>query len=231
MDFSFLKDYYPYFISGAIITLIISIITIFFGTFLGIVLALMKRSKWVVLKWLASLYIEVFRGTPMLVQILISMGLFHQVISFPPLTIGVLQVDFGRLFPGILALSMNSGAYVAEIVRGGINAVSNGQFEAARSLGMNGSQTMRFIIFPQALRNILPALGNEFIVLIKDSSLLSTIGIYELMNSAQIVITSSFIPLQPLYVAAIIYLIMTFITSRLLSLWEKHLGKGYVKAR
>lgn len=231
MDYSFLKEYYSYFVSGSVITLMISIITIFFGTFFGILLALMKRSSLAPLKWVASTYIAIFRGTPMLVQILIANGLFHQVVTLPPITIGVLQIDFSRLFPGILALSMNSAAYVAEIVRAGINAVSSGQFEAARSLGMNGSQTMRFIVFPQALRNILPALGNEFIVLIKDSSLLSTLGIYELMNSAQIVITSSFIPLKPLYVAAIIYFFMTFVTSQLLKLWENKLGKGFVKIR
>ena len=231
MDYSFLKEYYSYFVSGSVITLMISIITIFFGTFFGILLALMKRSSLAPLKWVASTYIAIFRGTPMLVQILIANGLFHQVVTLPPITIGVLQIDFSRLFPGILALSMNSGAYVAEIVRAGINAVSSGQIEAARSLGMNGSQTMRFIVFPQALRNILPALGNEFIVLIKDSSLLSTLGIYELMNSAQIVITSSFIPLKPLYVAAIIYFFMTFVTSQLLKLWENKLGKGFVKVR
>lgn len=231
MDYSFLKEYYSYFLSGSVITMMISVITIVFGTVFGVILALMKRSSISPLKWVASTYIAVFRGTPMLVQILIANGLFHQVVTLPPVTIGVLQIDFSRLFPGILALSLNSGAYVAEIVRGGINAVNSGQFEAARSLGMNGPQTMRYIIFPQALRNILPSLGNEFIVLIKDSSLLSTLGIYELMNSAQIVITSSFIPLKPLYVAAVLYFFMTFVTSQLLKLWENKLGKGYIQVR
>lgn len=116
---------------------------------------------------------------------------------------------------------------MAEIVRGGINAVDIGQFEAAGALGLGKTQTMRYIILPQALRNILPPLGNEFIVLIKDSSLLSSIGIYELMNSAQIVQTSAFIPLKPLYVAAVIYFILTFSTSQILKIWEKKLGKGY----
>lgn len=231
MDYSFLKEYYSYFLSGSVITMMISVVTIVFGTVFGVILALMKRSSIAPLKWVASTYIAVFRGTPMLVQILIANGLFHQVVTLLPVTIGVLQIDFSRLFPGILALSLNSGAYVAEIVRGGINAVNSGQFEAARSLGMNGPQTMRYIIFPQALRNILPSLGNEFIVLIKDSSLLSTLGIYELMNSAQIVITSSFIPLKPLYVAAVLYFFMTFVTSQLLKLWENKLGKGYIQVR
>ena len=227
MDFSFLSTYYPYFISGVLITIVISIITVILGTILGITFALMKLSKVKPLRWIANTYIEVLRGTPMLVQILIAFGLLQGLFSLPTISFGVLNLDFGRLFPGIIGLSLNSGAYVAEIVRGGINAVDFGQSEAAGSLGLRPAQAMRYVILPQALRNILPPLGNEFIVLIKDSSLLSTIGIYELMNSAQIVVTSSYQPLTPLYVAAVIYFILTFTTSRLLNLWEKKLGKGY----
>lgn len=229
MDFSFLKEFYPYFISGTIITLIISMITVLFGTVIGIVIALMKLSKVKPLRWFANIYIEVLRGTPMLVQILIAFGLLQGLFKLPTVSLGILNLDFGRLFPGIIAISLNSGAYVAEIVRGGINAVDFGQMEAASSLGLRPSQAMRYVILPQALRNILPPLGNEFIVLIKDSSLLSTIGIYELMNSAQIVISTSYIPLTPLYVAAVIYFILTFTTSRILNIWEKKLGKGYRK--
>lgn len=229
MDFSFLKEFYPYFISGTIITLIISMITVLFGTIIGVVIALMKLSKVKPLRWFANIYIEVLRGTPMLVQILIAFGLLQGLFKLPTISLGILNLDFGRLFPGIVAISLNSGAYVAEIVRGGINAVDFGQMEAASSLGLRPSQAMRYVILPQALRNILPPLGNEFIVLIKDSSLLSTIGIYELMNSAQIVISTSYIPLTPLYVAAVIYFILTFTTSRILNVWEKKLGKGYRK--
>ncbi|EAC3867880.1 amino acid ABC transporter permease, partial [Listeria monocytogenes] len=197
MDLSFLAIYYPYFLSGVVITIVISIITVIFGTILGVIFALMKLSKVTPLRWFANAYIEVIRGTPMLVQILIAFGLLQGMFALPTVSIGVLSLDFGRLFPGIIALSLNSGAYVAEIVRGGINAVDYGQTEAAGSLGLRPFQTMRYVVLPQALRNILPPLGNEFIVLIKDSSLLSTIGIYELMNSAQIVVTSSFQPLTP----------------------------------
>lgn len=227
MDYSFLTVYYNYFISGTLVTLIISAITVLMGTILGVILALMKRGRIKPLRWLANIYIELFRGTPMLVQIMIGMGLLHNVFHLPTVTIGVLDIDFSRLVPGIIVLSLNSGAYVAEIVRGGINAIDQGQFEASGSLGLRPGQTMRYVILPQAMRNIIPPLGNEFITLIKDSSLLSTIGIYELMNSAQIVINSSFIALKPLYVAASIYLILTFTTSRLLKLWENKMSKGY----
>lgn len=227
MNFSFLPQYLPYFLSGTVVTLIISIVTIILGTLIGVCIALMKLSKVTPLRWLANIYIEVFRGTPMLIQVLIGFGLLQGIVSAPTVTIGVLAIDFGRLIPGMLVLSLNSGAYVAEIVRAGITAVDYGQSEAAGSLGLRPMQAMRYVILPQALRNILPPMGNEFIILIKDSSLLSTIGIYELLSSAQIVVSDSFIPLEPLYVAAGIYFILTFIMSRVLNLWEKKLGKGY----
>src|SRR5699024_10352852 len=160
-------------------------------------------------------------------QIMIGFLLLQGFFPSKSVELGVLTVDLGRLFPGMIVLSLNSGAYVAEIIRGGIMAINYGQTEASYSLGLRPAQTMRYVILPQALRNILPPLGNEFITLIKDSSLLTTIGIYELMNSAQIVINSSFIALKPLYVAASIYLILTFSTSRLLKLWENKMSKGY----
>lgn len=227
MNFSFLSKYFMYFIDGTMVTILISIFTIFFGTVIGIIMALMKLSKNKFLRLIANIYIEVLRGTPMLIQILIGFGLLQGVFPSIYLTFGVLSIDFGRLIPGMIVLSLNSGAYVAEIVRGGINAVNYGQREAAYSLGLRPGQAMRYIILPQAARNILPALGNEFVTLIKDSSLLSTIGIYELLSSAQIVISNSFIPMEPLYIAAGIYFILTFLTSRLLNLMEKKLGKGY----
>ncbi|EOH89221.1 His/Glu/Gln/Arg/opine family amino ABC transporter, permease, 3-TM region [Enterococcus asini ATCC 700915] len=227
MNLDFLATYYPYFLYGTLVTLIISIVTIFFGTVIGILMALLKLSNPKPLRWFANLYIEIFRGTPMLLQIMIGFTLLQNIFRLPLISIGILDIDLSRLLPGIIVISLNSGAYVAEIVRGGINAVDYGQTEAAGSLGLRPLQTMRYVVLPQALRNILPPLGNEFIVLIKDSSLLSIIGIYDLMNSAQIVISSSFNPLGPYLIAGLIYLLLTFTTSRLLSRWEKHLGKGY----
>ncbi|MDT2827487.1 amino acid ABC transporter permease [Enterococcus viikkiensis] len=227
MDFSFLNKYVSYFISGAGITVGISLVTVCLGTLIGLVMALLKLSKHKPLNWLANIYIEVLRGTPMLLQITIGFLILQGFFPSKDLDVGVLSVSVNRLFPGMIILSLNSGAYVAEIIRGGITAVNFGQTEAAHSLGLRPAQTMRYVILPQALRNILPPLGNEFVTLIKDSSLLATIGINELMGSAQIVVSNSYIPLEPLIVAAGLYFVMTFITSRLLNLWEKKLGKGY----
>ncbi|GCF92326.1 glutamate ABC transporter permease [Enterococcus florum] len=227
MDFSFLDRYLSYFVSGTGITILISLVTVVLGSLIGLIMALMKLSKKKPLNWLANIYIEVLRGTPMLLQIMIGFLLLQGLFPSRDLEVGVLTVDLGRLLPGMIVLSLNSGAYVAEIIRGGIIAVNFGQTEAAHSLGLRPAQTMRYVILPQALRNILPPLGNEFITLIKDSSLLTAIGINELMGSAQIVISNSYIPLEPYFIAAMIYFVMTFATSRLLNLWEKKLGKGY----
>ena len=227
MKYYFLDKYLSYFVSGAGITVIISLVTVCLGTLIGLAMALLKLSKHKPLNWLANIYIEVLRGTPMLLQITIGFLILQGFFPSKDLDVGVLTVSLSRLFPGMIVLSLNSGAYVAEIIRGGITAVNYGQTEAAHSLGLRPAQTMRYVILPQALRNILPPLGNEFITLIKDSSLLATIGINELMGSAQIVVSNSYIPLEPVIVAAAVYFVMTFITSRLVNLWEKKLGKGY----
>lgn len=191
MNFSFLPKYLPYFNYGAVVTILISICVIFLGTILGVVLAFGQRSKFKPLVWLANLYVWIFRGTPMMVQIMIAFALMH--INAPTIQIGILGVDFSRLIPGILIISMNSGAYVSETVRAGINAVPKGQLEAAYSLGIRPKNAMRYVILPQAVKNILPALGNEFITIIKDSSLLSAIGVMELWNGATTVSTTTYL--------------------------------------
>lgn len=174
MNFSFLPKYLPYFNYGAVVTILISICVIFLGTILGVVLAFGQRSKFKPLVWLANLYVWIFRGTPMMVQIMIAFALMH--INAPTIQIGILGVDFSRLIPGILIISMNSGAYVSETVRAGINAVPKGQLEAAYSLGIRPKNAMRYVILPQAIKNILPALGNEFITIIKDTPSYQLLG-------------------------------------------------------
>ena len=224
MNFSFLPKYLPYFNYGAVVTVFISICVVFFGTILGVVLAFGQRSKFKPLVWLANLYVWIFRGTPMMVQIMIAFALMH--INAPTIQVGILGVDLSRLIPGILIISMNSGAYVSETVRAGINAVPKGQLEAAYSLGIRPKNAMRYVILPQAIKNILPALGNEFITIIKDSSLLSAIGVMELWNGATTVATTTYLPLTPLLFAAFYYLIMTSVLTVALKAFEKHIEQG-----
>lgn len=222
LDFSFLLEYYPYFITGTLNTIFLAFFTVLFGVMIGIVIALMKISSNKLLSLIATSYIEFIRGTPLLVQI--SIVFFAIPIAFPDITI--LGMSMERFVPGIIALSINSGAYVAEIIRAGIQAIDKGQMEAARSLGLTHAMAMRFIILPQALRNILPALGNEFVVVIKESSIVSVIGIAELMYSANIVRGAIYRPTEPLLVAALIYFILTFTLSKLLGVAERRMRAG-----
>lgn len=224
MNFSFLPKYLPYFNYGALITVLISILVVCLGTIIGVLLAFAQRSRFKLLVWFANVYVWIFRGTPMMVQIMIAFALMH--INAPTIQVGILGVDLSRLIPGILIISMNSGAYVSETVRAGINAVPKGQLEAAYSLGIRPKNAMRYVILPQAIKNILPALGNEFITIIKDSSLLSAIGVMELWNGATTVATTTYLPLTPLLFAAFYYLIMTSVLTVALKAFEKHIGQG-----
>jgi polar amino acid transport system permease protein len=217
LEFGFVKDYSQYFINGTISTIVIAILTVLLGVIIGTVIALMKISKNRISKFVASAYIEFIRGTPLLVQI----SLVYFSVSFPTFTL--LGIEMNRFIPGVIAMAINSGAYVAEIIRAGIQAVDKGQMEAARSIGFNSTQSMRYIILPQAIRNILPALGNEFVVVIKESSVLSVIGIVELMRSADIVKAAIYKPFEPLIVVAIIYFILTFTLTRVLGFAERRM--------
>jgi len=222
MDFSFLPKYNNFFITGAKNTILLAFFTVALGVVFGIFLALMRISKNKLLNFIATAYIEVIRGTPLLVQIfIIYYGLPLMGINFP--SIPYLGSNGEEFVAGIIALSINSGAYVAEIIRSGIQSVDKGQMEAARSLGMTYNIAMQHIIIPQAFKNILPALGNEFIVIIKESSIVSVIGIHELMYNANTVRGNTFIPLEPLIVAAGIYFILTFSLSKLLGIVERRM--------
>lgn len=225
MNFSFLSEYYPYYITGTKTTIILAAFTVFFGVIFGTLLALMKLSKSKVFKFIASCYIEFIRGTPLLVQIyIIFYGLPAIGLAFPE--VPLLGEDFPRFMAGVVAMSINSAAYVAEIIRSGIQAIDKGQMEAARSLGMPHGMAMRYIILPQAIKNILPALGNEFVVVIKESSIVSVIGITELMFNAGVVRGATFNPFGPLVVAAVIYFVLTFTTSKLLGIAERRMRAG-----
>lgn len=216
MNFSFLREYYGFFIEGASITLFLSFFGVALGIILGVLLALMKLSKNLLLKTFSSSYIELVRGTPLLVQLYII------YYGLPRL----LGVDFGDITLGIIAISLNSAAYVGEIIRAGIMSIDKGQMEAVRSLGMSHKMAMIYIIIPQAFKNILPALGNEVIVLIKESSIVSVVGIHDLMYNADTIRGNTYLPFEPLIIAAAIYFTITFILSKLLGLLERRMRAG-----
>lgn len=207
--------YWNYFLKGIWYTIVITIFSVLIGIILGTLLALMRLSKNPPIHWIAVCYIEFIRGTPQMVQIL-----------FVYFGIGYLISNMSALLAGIIAIGLNSGAYVAEDIRSGINSLPKGQNEAARSLGLSRSEAYRYVIIPQAIKNIWPALGNEFITLVKDSSLVSVIGVGELMYQTQLVQTSTYKGVLPLFIAMIIYFILTFSLTRLLNHFEKRMKKN-----
>lgn len=213
-----------FFVSGTKITIFLAFFTIILGFLLGVILALMKLSKYFPLKAMANSYIEFIRGTPLLIQLFIIYyglpGIGIKIPEFP-----ALGNNFSDFLAGVIALSINSASYVAEIIRAGIQSVDSGQMEASKALGMPYWLAMRTIILPQAFRKILPALGNEFIVIIKESAIVSVIGIHDLMYNADTVRGNTFQPFEPLIIVAIIYFIITFTLSKLLGIFERKLAK------
>ena len=219
-----ITKYSGFFIEGVENTLILSFFTVLFGTILGTLMAMARMSKFAPLKWLATAYIEFFRGKPLMVQLMfIFYGLPMIGVTFP--TVSFIP-DFDRFAAGVVAMSLNSCAYVAEVIRSGIQAVDKGQMEAARSLGFHHKQAMMLVILPQAVRNILPALGNEFVTIIKESSIVSVIGIADLMYRTKGVIAKTYNSLECLAIAALIYFVLTFVGGRLIALMERKMAHG-----
>ena len=205
----------PLLIVGAGITIQITAISVGLGLIIGMFVGIARICNIKVLRALAAIYIDFLRGTPLLVQIFL--------IYFAwPIVVGQ-RVD--PFVAAITACGINSGAYIAEIFRAGIQAIDAGQMEAGRSLGMSWVQTMRYIIVPQAFKNIIPPLGNEFIALLKDSSLVSVIGFEELTRRGQLIIARTYGSLEIWITVALIYLVMTLTISRLVSYMEKRLAK------
>lgn len=204
---------FPFLLLGAWETLKLTAFAVGIGVILGTFIGMGRLSKIKMISYPCTVYVEFLRGTPLLVQIsLIYFGLPQLGIQLAP-------------YPAaILALGLNSGAYMAEIVRAGIQSIPKGQYEASRSLGLTHWQTMRHIILPQAFRNILPALGNEFITLTKDSSLASVIGVSELMRSGQFVISRTFQTFSIYFGIAFVYFLMTFVISRIVRYIERRMA-------
>lgn len=202
-------------IKGLSTTLALSAIAVFFGAIIGTLLAFGKMGKSRILRGIITAYVEIIRGTPSLLQVYV--GYFVVPLLLPSLNVSTYASV-------AIALTINSSAYVSEVIRSGIQAVDKGQTEAARSLGLTRSQAMIKVILPQAVKNILPALGNEFITIIKETSLASTFFVGDLMTSYLTVNGKEFLPLQCLLIVGIIYFILTFILGRGVSALERRLS-------
>ena len=217
--------YMDMFVEGLVCTVSLSALTVIFGFMLALVLALMRMAKFKPLNWVAATYVEIFRATPLLVQLFIVYHVLLAGLDLPTWKIfGFIR--FERFIPGVIALSLNSGAYLFEIIRSGIQSIDGGQTEAARSLGMTQWQNMQFIVLPQAIKNILPAIANEFVTIIKESSICYTIGVQEIMSAVANVKGATFSIGEPLIIAACVYFCLTFPTSKIIAYFERRMSRG-----
>jgi len=212
-------DRYLYILEGLRNTLIIAIGALALGIVLGLLIALVrdahdKNGKLKILNFISKLYVNIIRGTPALLQLMIIYYVIFRTVNIEPVLVG------------ILAFGINSGAYVSEIIRAGIQSVDNGQLEAGLSLGFNYSQTMRYIVLPQAIKNVMPAMGNEFITLIKETSVAGYIGIRELTKASDIIASRTYNYFFPLIVTALIYLLITTLLTKLLGIFERKMNNA-----
>ena len=208
---------YKFILEGLLNTCLIAIFAVILGTIIGIIIALIRNyhdstNKLPILNYIAKIYVTVIRGTPSILQLMI---IYYIIFK---------SVDVNIVLVGVLAFGINSGAYVSEIIRAGINSVDYGQLEAGYSLGLNYSKVMRYIVFPPAIKNILPALGNEFITLVKETSVGAYIGIVELTKASDIIASRTYDYFFPLIIIAIIYLCLTMFISKLINIMERKLN-------
>ncbi len=250
-NFSKIVPYAQMFEQGVVVTILLSLFTVLIGFVLALVLALMRMSsvrpfralgldkdghlrdggflvtlsKFNPLSFLATAYVEILRSTPVIVQVMIIYYGVFGIIDLPRFTVFGF-IKFERFFPGVVALGMNSGAYLCEIIRSGLQSVDGGQTEAARSLGLTQKQNLRFIILPQAVKNILPAIANEFVVIIKESAITYTIGVQDIMSAVQQVKGATFVIIEPLLVATAIYFCLCFPTSKVIAYFERRMSRG-----
>ncbi|WP_432452583.1 MULTISPECIES: amino acid ABC transporter permease [unclassified Agarivorans] len=211
-DWAIIIKYMPVLSEAAILTLYIAIVALALGLAFGLIAALAKVSNNLLFRAIANFYIWLIRSTPLLVQLFL---IYYGLPQF--------GLDLSPFLSGVLGLALNVGAYNAETIRAGIQSIGQGQTEAAKSIGMNHAQTMRRIILPQALRNIIPPLGNNFIILIKDTSLVSTITLVELTMKTQQLVGTTYKPFELYLAATMLYAVMTSVTAALLHKLERHL--------
>lgn len=220
---SIAERYSSYFIKGLLITLGLSAIAVIIGTIIGSLIYFLRISKSKFISTLAVAFVEIIRGTPLITQLFIVF--FGAALIFDYKALGI-SISNAAFLAGVIAVSINSGAYISEIIRSGIQSIDKGQVEAGRSLGMSTGQTMKEIIIPQAVKNILPALGNEFIAVIKETSIASSIGVTDIMYNVNLVRGNSFKAMEPLIIAAVLYFVITFTLSRLVQILEGRLKES-----
>lgn len=209
------KYWQVFLIQGIGYTLLLSLIAVAGGAFFGALMALAKRSKIKPLKWIVNVIVEIVRGTPVLLQLYIGVFVFPLII--PKLS------SMPYIYSVSIVLVINSSAYVSEIIRSGIEAVDAGQMEAARSLGLTHRTAMISIVLPQAIKNILPALGNEFIMVVKETSLASTFFVGELMTAYLKVKGYTYLTMECLIIVGVLYFVLTYVLSKILKAWERRL--------
>ena len=227
-NFSFLPKYATSFVRGLEYTLLLAVVSVLLAIIPALLLALMRLSKNRIVRSISGAYIALFRSTPLLVQLsIIYFGLFG-AISIPRVTI-LGFADISRFIPGVVALALNSSAYVAEIFRAGILAVDKGQTEAARCLGLTQGQAMRYVVLPQAIKNIIPTLANELVTMVKESSIVGYLGVQDLMWGTRTTVGATFIPLSPYVLAAAIYFCINYPAGKAIELLERRMRRGDVR--
>lgn len=218
--FDLILKYSGLFIQGTIHTVGLSLLSVLVGILIGLVLALCRLPKIKILNIISTIYIEIIRGTPLIVQIfLVKFGLYDLITKRTDISIPAMAI-------GVIAVSLNSGAYVCEIIRSGITSVDKGQMEAGRSLGMSHSMTMKLIILPQAVKNILPALCNEFITVIKETSIVSYIGVTDLFYIANSISSMTYRSFDSMLSIALVYFVITFTLSKAVRKLERRLSQS-----
>ena len=219
-------EYWQLFLQGVVCTISLSALTVLFGFILALVLSACRMGKSRILKAVSTAYVELFRATPMVVQVfLIYYVVFNGVKVLPGVKLfGFIRFD--RFFPAVVALSLNSGAYLSEIIRSGIQSIDGGQTEAARSLGMTQWQNMKLIVLPQAIKNILTAIANEFVTIIKESAICYTIGVQDIMSAVNAVKGATYRTGEALIIATVLYFCLTFPTSKIIAYFERRMSRG-----
>ena len=222
-------SYWQLFLQGVACTVSLSLLTVILGFILALVLAILRMGRVKILRALATAYVELFRATPMIVQVfIIYYVVFNGVKVLPGVKLfGFIRFD--RFFPAVVALALNSGAYLSEIIRSGIQSVDGGQTEAARSLGLNAVQTMRFVVLPQAIKNILPAIANEFVTIIKESAICYTIGVQDIMSAVNAVKGATYRTGEALIIATVLYFCLTYPTSKIIEHFERKMRRGDIR--